>query len=724
MTSTRHDRAWEVTSTAPDARTTKGGFSARRVRPVGGLFVIAVGLAVLLLLSTTTAYATTLERMSVEAMSARADRAVVGVVANVRNDFGTATSGPRTAVDIAVSDDLKGANAPVTTFYVPGGRTSSGETMFFDGMPEFRVGEQCAVFVDRNGWVMGGAQGRVPMANGRVQGGSETVAAFTSRVRGAIKGRAVKLPSTSSLSVTDPPVGAVGGVAVGTSAVPVIASISPGSASAGTHTSVTITGTGFGASQGSVNFIYKDLTTIAASVISSWSDTRITCEVPVGTIVGYTASAGSGPVTVTTSAGSVSAGYNLHVTFGYGGLSWAANNAVAPKTRVVFRVDPAGFAARTLQVTAAAATWTQAGSNFALYYGGSVVAPPVGGGSDGINELYWASSLPDGVIGQARSWGDGAGRITEADVVFSTAYSWGDGTGGTMDVQTIALHELGHWLFLRDLYGPQDNSGKVMYGYANNGLIRHSLSADDAAGIIWIYGSLVDRTAPATTARLVPSYPSIGSILLTATDSGGSGVAQTFYSLDGGASNVGVTAAVVGAGPHRLEYRSVDVAGNSETSHTLDFTLAAGSSLPVYRFYNARAGVHFYTASAAERDNVINTLGSVYRFEGPAYGINTGNAANTVPLYRFYNVRAGVHFYTASEAEKANVIGTLGSVYRYEGIAYWVAAGGSTTSPVYRFYNLRAGVHFYTASAAERDNVINTLGSVYRFEGPAFYIGN
>jgi hypothetical protein len=43
------------------------------------------------------------------------------------------------------------------------------------------------------------------------------------------------------------------------------------------------------------------------------------------------------------------------------------------------------------------------------------------------------------------------------------------------------------------------------------------------------------------------------------------------------------------------------------------------------------------------------------------------------PVYRFYNFRKGVHFYTASEAEKNNVVATLSSTYRLEGVAFYLA---------------------------------------------------
>src|SRR5450759_1661369 len=99
-------------------------------------------------------------------------------------------------------------------------------------------------------------------------------------------------------------------------------------------------------------------------------------------------------------------------------------------------------------------------------------------------------------------------------------------------------------------------------------------------------------------------------------------------------------------------------------------SIAFAALMPVYRFYNATAGAHFYTASEAEKANVIATLSSVYSYDGVAYTIDTADPANSHPLYRFYNMITGVHFYTADEAEKNNIIATLSSVYHFDGPAY------------------------------------------------------
>ena len=238
-----------------------------------------------------------------------------------------------------------------------------------------------------------------------------------------------------------------------------------------------------------------------------------------------------------------------------------------------------------------------------------------------------------------------------------------------------------------------------------------------------------DTTPPVTTSDLKPTYTGPTSIHLFATDIGTSGVANTYYKLDGGATKTGIALGVTGVSSHTLEYWSVDKWGNEESPHpTATFqitgTTTPSSPMAIYRFYNPRAGVHFYTASAAERDNVTARLFAVWRYEGIGYSLNYSSPDNTTPLYRFYNIRTGTHFYTASAAERDTVIKTLGSIYRLEGIAFFVStAPSASTTTIYRFYNVKAGTHFFTASPVERDTVIRTLGSIYRYEGPAYYVG-
>lgn len=141
----------------------------------------------------------------------------------------------------------------------------------------------------------------------------------------------------------------------------------------------------------------------------------------------------------------------------------------------------------------------------------------------------------------------------------------------------------------------------------------------------------------------------------------------------------------------------------------------------VYRFYNKRTGTHFYTASADERAAVNAKWPTIFNDEGVAYTINTANPANNQPLYRFYNVRTGSHFYTASADERAAVNAKWPTIFHDEGVAYRVSTTPGGTS-VYRFYNMRTGSHFYTASVAERDAVNAKWPTIFHYEGVAFYL--
>lgn len=162
----------------------------------------------------------------------------------------------------------------------------------------------------------------------------------------------------------------------------------------------------------------------------------------------------------------------------------------------------------------------------------------------------------------------------------------------------------------------------------------------------------------------------------------------------------------------------VTVASGSTT--TLDFWLQRVGA--VYRFYNANAGTHFFTSSRAEKQHVIATWPHVFTYEGIAY--TTDPTTDNQPLFRFYNHVAGSHFYTASVTERDRVRATWPHIFTYEGPVYNVS-----TVPVpgkmsvYRFYNVRNGSHFYTASATERDIVIARWSDVYLYEGPVFWVG-
>jgi len=144
-----------------------------------------------------------------------------------------------------------------------------------------------------------------------------------------------------------------------------------------------------------------------------------------------------------------------------------------------------------------------------------------------------------------------------------------------------------------------------------------------------------------------------------------------------------------------------------------------GGVYNVYRFYNTETGVHFYTASETEAQNVRNTLPQ-FSFEGNAFDSNATSETGGA-VHRFFNTSTGTHFYTISEAERKNIVDAL-PIFDYEGIAYYAhTEGGDSRVALHRFFNTQTGTHFYTASDAERQDVEDTL-SAFHYEGIAYYV--
>jgi hypothetical protein len=238
----------------------------------------------------------------------------------------------------------------------------------------------------------------------------------------------------------------------------------------------------------------------------------------------------------------------------------------------------------------------------------------------------------------------------------------------------------------------------------------------------------------APTAAVITSATVRGTvsadIAWTAGTDTGSGVAgyvvRTVPNASVLAATTSTSAVVAGLSPgtsYTLEVVASDVAGNIAVSAPVVVTTVSASALqPVYRFYNPGSGTHFFTPSAEERDMVMATWSQLYTYEGIAY--STYPANNTQPLYRFYNRASGSHFYTASPSEAGVVTASLADIFSYDGETYRVSpASAADKVAVYRFYNIRNGSHFYTASATERDNVMATLAGVYTYEGVGFWLG-
>jgi hypothetical protein len=147
----------------------------------------------------------------------------------------------------------------------------------------------------------------------------------------------------------------------------------------------------------------------------------------------------------------------------------------------------------------------------------------------------------------------------------------------------------------------------------------------------------------------------------------------------------------------------------------------------VYRFWSDKKKGHFYTASAVERDSVINDYDdSVWRYEGIAYLFAKSESIAKYPVYRFWSDKYQGHFYTISTSEKEHIERSYpDNVWRYEGNAFYVHNEkiSNKTQPVYRFWSDTYFHHFYTASATEKNSIISNYDDkIWRYEGIAWYV--
>ncbi len=130
-------------------------------------------------------------------------------------------------------------------------------------------------------------------------------------------------------------------------------------------------------------------------------------------------------------------------------------------------------------------------------------------------------------------------------------------------------------------------------------------NAETPSSVTFVIG---DSIAPTTVSDAGIAYVNTATISLTAADNtGGSGVASTYYRLDGASeATSGTTVVVSNAGSHTLEFWSVDAAGNAENPTTVGF--AVTDAIAPTTTSNARA---IYGDTASIELTATDNLGGV-----------------------------------------------------------------------------------------------------------------
>ena len=138
---------------------------------------------------------------------------------------------------------------------------------------------------------------------------------------------------------------------------------------------------------------------------------------------------------------------------------------------------------------------------------------------------------------------------------------------------------------------------------------------------------------------------------------------------------------------------------------------AKSSSQDVYRLYNVISGFHVFTSNLEEIDILTgSSFGTNYPFspfvnEGVAYSVGAGASQD---LYRFYDTVQNRHFYSANSTERDLLKSSdQFTSFIYEGVAFKVFSVLETDAnmprtPIFRFYDSVSNFHFYTANESER----------------------
>ena len=160
--------------------------------------------------------------------------------------------------------------------------------------------------------------------------------------------------------------------------------------------------------------------------------------------------------------------------------------------------NPQGLAGSfvTSAVSTSAETWDDATSKDLM--GSYTVDTAIAYGvQDYKNAIDFGNYPTAGVIAVTTVWYNPATKaIVEFDVRFDTDWTWGDADSNNdglvdnpnvMDLQNIAIHELGHGVGLGDVYNSAC-SLVTMYGYSNYGeIIKRTLDAADITGLRTLY---------------------------------------------------------------------------------------------------------------------------------------------------------------------------------------------------------------------------------------------
>lgn len=147
-----------------------------------------------------------------------------------------------------------------------------------------------------------------------------------------------------------------------------------------------------------------------------------------------------------------------------------------------FRIDPSVPSQFIPSIIAAAETWNNVGSNFQF----NLTPNPAS-----VNVIRFGSNPGGDPALTSVNLDLTTGHLTQITMTFDDSIAWSTtGKFKTKDIQGVATHEFGHWLFLDDLTSRRCKKATMTAsgGFLRSGKKLRSLTSADKDGIRFIYG--------------------------------------------------------------------------------------------------------------------------------------------------------------------------------------------------------------------------------------------
>ncbi len=359
-----------------------------------------------------------------------------------------------------------------------------------------------------------------------------------------------------------------------------ITGFSPTTIQAGTTARLTITGSGFGATQGSSKVSFPDAnsggsttTDPLASQYISWSDTQIIVEVP--------SDAGTGIFRVTDGTNTVMAGSTLTIEYAISNLT---STGIDYRANLINDNTTGGY---TFQLYTDFDSQANAKSEFLAvldqwrcttgihWTSGSTTSVNTIAG-DGVNVVRFdiGTELPTGVLGRATSRyagctvsGNLTWFLTEIDVCMDdgTNFFYGSGSIGfsQYDFYSVMLHELGHAQQLGHVIAP----AQVMHYAIANSQQKRILSAQEIAGASYELNQSLALPGFCSTYTRHVDYTCNSSVTLS---TGSSTILET-----GGSTSVTATLS-----KRNFYDVTVNLSFSGSATLTADYTLPTSITIP------------------------------------------------------------------------------------------------------------------------------------------------